>query len=127
MADHAQHRMRRIGKDDPADAIEARQIDDAVHHEDVAHRDAIRELGFNETSGRVRQQHLSTVPCRRDPGCPVHIDADVACAAELAVTGVQSHPDLDPMALRRRRGGKRTLGGNGGTYRPDCGRERGKE
>jgi hypothetical protein len=87
----------------------------------------IWELRFDEASRRVGQQHLSAVPRRGDPGCPVHIYPDITCATELPFAGVQAHPGFYPATLRLRRGGKRTLGGDGCAKGSNRGRECGKE
>jgi hypothetical protein len=73
---------------------------------------ALRHASGHETSGRAREEHLSAVRGRRDPGGLVHVDPVVVVAAQDARAGVHAHPDADPGVGGPRGFGQRELGGS---------------
>ncbi|MBA3739604.1 MAG: hypothetical protein H0W98_00460 [Chloroflexi bacterium] len=65
-----------------------------------------------EGPGRVREEHLATVPGARDPAGAMNVQADVRAGAQARVAGVQSHAHAKIDAPRPRLRGERALRGH---------------
>ena len=54
-----------------------------------------QERPVDQRAGGGGDEHLAPVARRRDPGCPVHVDTDVALLREQGRTGVEAHAHPD--------------------------------
>jgi len=77
---------------------------------EVAQRRAGRKRRRDEGPGCLRHEHLASVSRCRDSGRTVDIQPDVVVAAELAIAGVETHPDENRGLVRPRVLGKRSMG-----------------
>ena len=85
---------------------------------EVTQLETVTQRILRELACGPRQEHLAAVGRRRDPGRPVHVDADVVVAAQRALPRVQAHPNPHGAHLRGPRlGGQGTLDGGGGRHR----------
>ncbi len=78
----------------------------------------VRQLSVDKSARRLRNKHLASVTCCRDPRGQVDVLADVALVSDVRVPRVQAHAYADPA------GGQRLLALAGGLDRFGCSRER---
>ena len=84
-------------------------------------RPEIVQLGIDEVSRRLREQHLAAMPGGRDTGSTMHIDTHIALVRDQRLARMQPHPHPHRSAHQRRLG---LLGRRNGIRRPP---ERDKE
>ena len=76
----------------------------------VAQARALRQIMFHQLAGRLREQDLATVSSVHDACCAVHIQANVAFAGRVGLTGVQTHAHAHGHSLGPGMRGQGTLG-----------------
>src|SRR5215207_1688504 len=59
------------------------------------------QIGLNQRPGSVRDQYLPAVPSSRDPSGPVNVDTHIVASGEMALSGMQAHPDTNGRGKRR--------------------------
>jgi hypothetical protein len=92
---------------------------------EVTHSEVRGQIGLDQSPRGVGDQDLSTVPGGADPSCPVNVDADVIAGHDVALSGMQTHPD--PHRLRKRMIGQGPLDLSSGLNRFQGAREHDEE
>ena len=65
---------------------------------EILQGEAGREVPFDERTGRLAEQHLTSMRGGTDPGAPMDIDTDVPLDAPATLARVQPHTDPNPVA-----------------------------
>ena len=90
--------LREVGRQ-PGDheIVEPQRIGEVLEtvKPQIAQDHTVRQGLFDETRGRVREDHLAAMADRGDAGRAIHVDPEVVVTAERALTGVHADADAD--------------------------------
>jgi len=83
----------------------------------IVEPDTFRKGSFGQCAGRLGDQDLAAVGRGGDAGGPVDVDSHVVVPTSNALPAVEAHPDADFCSLRPVGPVKRSLRGDGRSYR----------